>query len=319
MAFSKSRKVKWDGLILSALILLVFGFVAILSFPFIKPYAGGWGIDQDKASDLGTFVGGYIGTFLLLFSVVLLLISLSVQRQAIQIQQFEAKFLDMLKLHRDNVSEMTLANKTQRAVFVVLRSEYQDVYKIVSKHYKHHDNRNELKAKIAYVIFYYGLGETATPMVKSLLCDVEEVLLDSILSEIEKYRKKNGYRKLVYLSKFKLDEYLPFNGHQSRLAHYYRHLYQTVKYIHSQEYLTMQERKHYAKIVRAQMSNHELAILFYNSISCLGANWSTGEVDFIKEYQLLKNIPLKGFTYQLNPEEYYDQDYEWHEVLKCTS
>jgi hypothetical protein len=37
---------------------------------------------------------------------------------------------------------------------------------------------------------------------------------------------------------------------------------------------------------------------------------------FIDKYGLLKNIPLSGFTYDLDPEKFYKLDYEWYEIKK---
>ena len=64
-------------------------------------------------------------------------------------------------------------------------------------------------------------------------------------------------------------KYIPFEGHQSRLGHYYRHLYQTVCYVDSQDekYISNIEKYKYMKILRAQLSTHEEALLFLNSLS----------------------------------------------------
>lgn len=299
-----------------AIIFLVIGLIILISLPFIEPYAGNGPIDQDKAADFGSFVNGYVGTFFLLISIVILILSLSSQKKSTQLQQFETKFLDLLKLHRENVSELRLNNKEQRNVFVILRNEFQDLFEIVKEFYgDREDNKNKEKANITYLILFFGLGETSTPMVKSLLSNYDSQLIDDILEKVENYRKKKGYSELRYLSKFNLDNYYPFNGHQSRLAHYFRHLFQTIKYIDNQDFLTKNEKKYYAKTLRAQLSNHELAIFFYNSISILGQEWSKNEkTDFMKTYQLIKNLPLQGFTFDLNPEDFYEQDYEWNNI-----
>jgi len=300
---------------------LIVGLITLISLPFIEPYAGNGPIDQEKAADFGSFVSGYFGTFFLLISIVILILSLSSQKKSSQLQQFENKFLDLLKLHRENVSELKLNNKEQRNVFVILRNEFQDLYDIVKNIYKDtEDDKNNDKANITYIILFFGLGETSTPMVKSLLSNYNQLLIDKIINKVETYRKKGVSSDLKYLNKFRLDDYFPFNGHQSRLAHYFRHLFQTIKYIDNQVFLTTVEKKYYAKILRAQLSNHELAIFFYNSILILGKEWSNNKMtNFIKTYQLIKNLPLNKFTFELNPEEYYDQDYEWNEITKAAN
>ena len=303
-----------------AIVFLIIGLIIMISLPFIEPYAGNGPIDQNKAADFGTFVSGYIGTFFLLISIVILILSLSSQKKSTQLQQFETKFLDLLKLHRENVSELKLNNKEQRNVFVILRNEFQDLFEIVKEIYNEEDEKNATKANITYIILFFGLGETSTPMVKSLLSNYNSQLIDKIIKKVDSYWEKNGYKELKYLKKFRLDNYYPFNGHQSRLAHYFRHLFQIIKYIDNQDFLTKNEKKYYAKTLRAQLSNHELAIFFYNSISILGNEWSKNEkTDFIKTYELLKNLPLEGFTFDLNPEDYYEQDYEWNKITPATN
>ncbi len=298
-------------------IFLILGLIVLIRLPFIEPYFGEGQINQQKAADFGTFVGGYFGTIFLLISIVIVLWTLSAQKKANQLQQFETKFLDLLKLHRENVAEMRLNNKSQRNVFVILRNEFQDLYTIVKDIYKTEDKDNLEKANITYLILFFGLGDTSTPMVKDLLEKYDKEIIEKIVEKVNDFREEDGYKKLTYLSKFKLDKYYPFNGHQSRLAHYFRHLYQTIKYIDSQNILSVKNKRYYAKTLRAQLSNHELAIFFYNSLSILGKNWSkNNKTDFIDTYQLLKNIPLKGFTFELNPEDIYKQDYEWNEITQ---
>jgi hypothetical protein len=304
-----------------AIIFLITGLMVLISIPFIKPYVGNIPNDINKTADFESFVNGYIGSFFLLISIVILILTLSSQMKSNQLQQFETKFLDLLKLHRENVSELTLNNKKQRSVFIILRNEFQDLYEIVKEDYKDkEDLKNKEKANITYLIFFFGLGMTSTPIVKNLLSYYDSQLIENILSKVEFYRKRNRYSDLKHLNKFNLDSYYPFNGHQSRLGHYFRHLFQTIKYIDDQNFLTPKDKYFYAKTLRAQLSNHELAIFFYNSISILGKEWSNyGKTDLIKKYQLIKNLPLQNFTYEINPEDFYEQDYEWHKIIPAAT
>ena len=80
---------------------------------------------------------------------------------------------------------------------------------------------------------------------------------------------------------------MPFEGHQSRLAHYYRHLYQTVCYVDNQ---TLKIDKYeYVKTIRAQLTTHEQALLFINSLTPMGKGWNAK--DLLVRYRFIKNIP----------------------------
>mgnify|MGYP003665927122 CR=1 FL=1 len=91
-----------------------------------------------------------------------------------------------------------------------------------------------------------------------------------------------------------------YGGHQSRLGHYFRHLFQSFRYLESQEQLSNQEKYTYGKLLRGQLSTYEQAILFINSITTLGMRWellseigpeSEGRSALITTYQLVKNVP----------------------------
>jgi len=107
-----------------------------------------------------------------------------------------------------------------------------------------------------------------------------------------------------------------FGGHQYQLGHYYRHLYQAVKFIDKQPkwLFSKNEKYDYIKTLRAQMSNYEQALLFINSLTIMGRDWEYSNKDgkcLISEYNLIKNLPKK-FIPNMQPQDYYpDVDFEW--------
>jgi hypothetical protein len=105
---------------------------------------------------------------------------------------------------------------------------------------------------------------------------------------------------------YNTDKYY-FNGHQSRLGHYFRHLRSIVTFVHRNTLLTPIQKKDYMRILRAQLSNHEQIILFFNSISDLGLKWelkNDNNETLITTYNLIRNIPL-GSIYGYRPKRYY--------------
>lgn len=95
-----------------------------------------------------------------------------------------------------------------------------------------------------------------------------------------------------------------YGGHQFRLGHYFRHLYQTVKYINVQENIDYQTKYEYIKILRSQLSTYEQAILFTNCLSEMGKSWELKprinkklkkyekqDFELITKYNLIKNLP----------------------------
>ena len=85
---------------------------------------------------------------------------------------------------------------------------------------------------------------------------------------------------------------LYYNGHQHRLSHYFRHLFQSYKYLNSQKNLPEKEKYFYAKMLRAQLSTYEQALLFVNSLSSSGMNWELDSTEkLITKFNLIKNLP----------------------------
>ncbi|KEQ31648.1 hypothetical protein N180_15530 [Pedobacter antarcticus 4BY] len=124
--------------------------------------------------------------------------------------------------------------------------------------------------------------------------------------------------ELNYLARNDYMKY--YGGHQHRLGHYFRHLFQTYKYLHYHPNLNMKEKYFYGKTLRAQLSTYEQALLFINSISTVGMKWELlaeykeksgmnlerifklrRDNHLITRYNLIKNLPGEssfGFKYR---------------------
>ncbi|WP_167616966.1 putative phage abortive infection protein [Maribellus sediminis] len=107
-----------------------------------------------------------------------------------------------------------------------------------------------------------------------------------------------------------------FGGHQYHLGHYYRHLFQAVRFIDKQPWwlLTKDDKYEYVKTLRAQMSNYEQALLFINSLTKLGRKWeyeNNKGRKLISDYNLVNNLPER-FIPMMRPQFYYPEvEYEW--------
>ena len=90
-----------------------------------------------------------------------------------------------------------------------------------------------------------------------------------------------------------------YTGFQYFLGHYYRHIFQTIKFIQNEKYLLKNEKYNYIKVLRGQLSNYEQLIFFLNSLSVSGRIWESFDVDnntsqtLLSEYHLIKNIPVR--------------------------
>lgn len=89
-----------------------------------------------------------------------------------------------------------------------------------------------------------------------------------------------------------------YKANQSDFGHYFRNLYTITKFIHSSD---SEDKQKYADILRAQLSSHELLLLFYNGLSEYG---NKKFKPLIEQYQLLKNIPLQVLIELEHKKEY---------------
>lgn len=283
--------------------------VVITGFAWVPAFRGTSIEDGTNAGQFGDFIGGYFGTVFLIFSVAILFGSYRDQRTTNRRNIVESRFFEMLGYHRENVADLGIDDgKLGHRVFVSLIREFRDVWKIVDRADPEYPAARKLD--LAYMAFYYGVGPNSTRILKDALGKdhpVELVAKVSIqLTAIQKkYRTLeetiyNGggseesikFRVSHEWAKKKLTStsYRPFDGHQSRLGHYYRHLFQIAKYIKQQG---GEQAEQYAGFLRSQLSNHEQALLCLNALSAIGSKWRTERL--ISEYSLIKNVPRSFF------------------------
>lgn len=93
-------------------------------------------------------------------------------------------------------------------------------------------------------------------------------------------------------------KYYPFDGHITRLGHYYRNLFEIVRFIVSKiDYgIDKKEAMQYLKLLRKQMSNHEQLLLYYNGVSGAGEKWikdpANCHANYFIDYQMIHNVPF---------------------------
>ena len=76
-----------------------------------------------------------------------------------------------------------------------------------------------------------------------------------------------------------------FAEYQSHVDHYFRHLYNVVKFVHQSDF-SFEAKKFYTNLIRAQLSSDELGLLFYHSLSDQGNKFK----DLVEKYALLEDM-----------------------------
>ncbi|MHA1881305.1 MAG: putative phage abortive infection protein [Candidatus Heimdallarchaeota archaeon] len=156
---------------------------------------------------------------------------------------------------------------------------------------------------ITFLIIFFGVDTSQYDFLKEQL---EEIITNEsawkdieshVLKPIAKTHKKT---KEDNKNKSKGSKcYLKYDGYQNILGHYFRHLFQTVKFINKQNELSYFDKYNYIKILRAQLSTFEQVLFFYNSLSTFGLPWEKSnkilkdDDRLISKYNLVKNITFK--------------------------
>jgi hypothetical protein len=403
------RKLFW----LISLLLIIVGIVILWVFfdnlSIEYRYSGDGKILLDKTAQVGDFIGGVVGTIFSLAGFVALLLTLYNQSDTSYKEQFEGKFFELIKIHRDNVKEINIrrklrdkeeiidfefngrkAFKTIVSDFVICRNDlrpyfrkhtiaevYEDEYlkktiETLGVEPNHIRILSYARINIAYCITFYGISSEGYQILILLFRKkykeefIEGLLayikmkpiessnywgkwknlkkiksIDSRLSTIDKIYsiRKNSKSLNTVFSQQEIElyyydkKYIKFyGGHQHRVGHYFRHLFQSVNYVNSQTKLSESEKYFYVKTLRAQLSTYEQALLFVNSLSIMGVPWELepeykrNYFDFINnkrkkntqlitKYNLIKNLPGNQII-GINYKDYYPNiNYEIEEII----
>lgn len=342
-------------------ITLIFGCIFIFILPFLFTRKCLSFVDYTTTGPIGDTINGIAGPFIAILAALLTFLAFYIQYKA-NLQQrsqfkitlkkqnadaieqernrlkdkIESRFFELLKIQRENVSDFHSKGKSGRSVVIDIYDEFNELFELIKLWYTFEKSEltnktdwNKRCCEIAYLILFFGLGNKTT---ESLLVSIKSIIQNDTFYENEFYRfalkgmvDNHIKRREENKAKLKIEkQYLDHDGHQSRLGHYFRHLFQTIKFIDSQpnSLLSYREKYIYVKTLRAQLSNHEQAIFFYNSLTYLGKSWEKGEnkddKKLITKYNLIKNIP-KGFTGTIDPKNYYPNIYYEFDKEKTAS
>jgi len=339
----KDTNTKLDTL--SVIILCVSAIVILFSFfaPIIFIHDSIFGLDFNKTGAIGDTIGGIMNPFIAISGVFLTFLAFYIQfkanrlqrdlfRQELDSNKFENQFYEMLRLHKENVNELSITLKssyysgketvkyeslvTGRDVFRYFLHELKISYYVARHIYS--DKQPDVWLNKAYHIFFHGLDIEKQRNLKSPEAKLDYEY-DLALAKIEdgNFKGSTPFNNEIIKYGLRIEwlKYDLFRGHSSLLAHYYRHLFQTVKFIvkKDEDFITYSDKRNYLRILRAQLSNHEQAMLFYNWKSGFGFSWENGTNKFFTDYRMIHNIYndllINDFDlteiFKLNNEPYY--------------
>lgn len=339
---------------------IIFGAFAgliliILTFPFLFTNYSWFDIDFSETGEVGDTIGGIMGPFIAIAAAILTFFAFWVQYIANETQKkalikqerdlaqerFETKFYKQIEILKSNIDELQIGETTKgRKAFISLFSELKFIYHIVNNHYQSQfyptfkiDISEEARYNISYLIFFFGIGENSTQLVRSFLTENLLMLFENAVTDIQRnqtlWREERAKGNPIAVNTENLPftfniKYLPGNGHTSKLSHYVRHLFQTVKFVHEadENVITPEMKYNYLTVLRSQLSPHEQLFIYYNALSIIGKPWIE-PFNYIKKYCLIKSSLIPIADFYVRPVDKFgtvNEDgrplFEWTEISK---
>lgn len=212
-----------------------------------------------------------------------------------------------------------------KKVFVTMLKEFEAIHLICTKVFMFKFNsltpaqKEQIKSLLkqfifdhSYFVFFNGISSYNKNIDRYIETDTTgflNLVLEDFVKELKLKRKSHedvGIKEyhLYYTTGSVLNDniltrslmlsfnYKPFSGHQSILAHYYRHLFQIVKFVTKQDesIISYESKRDYLRILRSMMSNQEQVLIFYNWYGGFGKQWENNVNKFFTDYRMIHNL-----------------------------
>lgn len=313
------------------------GVLVALMFVFVFTLkADGLFVSYDSTGQIGDTIGGISSPFIGVSAAVLTFLAFYMQLKAnaMHSRQFaeqsrssekekhEDNIFFLIKQNRSIVESMSIADKTGGAkCFTDMCDELRVIYEITSQFYAGELNEDDV-ANISYLLLFNGVGITSDELNRQLLKQIprHDELLDTFRGIMLINYSWSGLGQLssraIIEELLERLDYKPFDGHLTRLGHYFRNLFHILKYTENvPDSLLSNDRKYeIIKSLRSQLTSFEQIIIYFNAISSYGTPMRNAR--YIETYQLIKNIPLPAVRFAGDIRKRFpDIEFEWDEII----
>lgn len=293
-----------------AFLLVVSGLMLLIFFAFNKAFNDWSGqINSEVADHFGSLISGVVGSLFSLAGFFLIYETIIKQQNIFNIQQFENRFFELVRYHRENVQQLKYRLPYENGeiiaegakYFAEIVDEFDCLYLEVEENLKQKFSQKQI-IEITALCHFFGVTQNSKTNLLNALSNYDHDLMMDLIDNL--YKKKTKYD----------DAIVYYGGHEHRLGHYFRHLAQVFKFVEGSTFTTDKEKYNYIKLYRAQLSSFEIKYFFYNSLCIFGEKWhSSGMVD---KYQIFKNLP-KEMSNKILPKNYCPNVvFDWEEGYK---
>lgn len=264
-------------------------FVCLLIAIFVFVIYGDWKyspiLDEEKVGQFGDFVGGVIGTLLAFVAAILYYVALKEQRKDIAINQ------ESIRLQNEAFAKQIEEFEKQKEELELTRKVSEQQYKTMR------EQEHTMKLQQFESCFYSFLNVyrsiknelNLNSEEKDFFKDIFFELKTNVTDNLQHQSPLDCHRKVqkVYVMLF-----LKYKG---KLSHYFKTIYRLLRIIDASIFLSLSEKMFYAKIIRSQLTDYELLIMYYNYHSIYANKASL----LVYKYNILKHInPLSKIEFQ---------------------
>ena len=201
----------------------------------------------------GDFIGGTLNPILTFLTLMGVLVSIAIQRMELSLSRQELRrSADALEGQLRSVDAQNF--EAAFSQMLITFNSVTDSIDLVNL-----ENGSTIKGKDCFRTFYTRFNK-----------EFRENL-------------KQGKGKHPATSTLRLSYKKFWKAHHHELGHYFRLLYNIFKFLDENE----QTKTYHIKLLRAQLSDHELLLLFYNCINPNGKNFK----ELAVKYELFDNLP----------------------------
>jgi hypothetical protein len=250
-------------LIKVAILFSILGFVIIIAafllFNFDSLNFITASVNTVKFANFGSFIAGTVGVIWSFVGVILFYLTLRLQRKDLLFQMEELiltrKEMEGQKKQME-IQNSTLKIQNFETTFFQLLNTYNEITSSININI---DNQN-YKGRKCFFNLYAALKEDIIKTDTANGINIENTSKDITIEGSKVF----------------------FANYQSELGHYFRFLYQLIKFIDTSD---IEVKSTYISLLRAQLSSYELTLLFYN---CLSEKEKFKLL--IEKHSLLKNL-----------------------------
>lgn len=266
--------------------LIVFSVIVFVSAIVIFIVFGSWHfssvLDEAKVGTFGDFVGGVVGTLLAFVASILYYVALKKQQEEL-LQNQEALTLQTEALNRQ-IEEF----KQQSEEMVLTR----EVYKLQNETMKEEERTMHLQQFDSHFFGFFQvyrdlkhkLNKENSDFFNELLVQIDQSIF---FSNCKSYQSYSEEVRRVYETLFL--------ENRNRLSSYYRCLYRLVRQVDECTFLSQKDKWRYVKLVRAQITDNELLVLYYNCCSEMAIK----SRDLYYKYNLFKHLqPIQKIEFK---------------------